>query len=225
MHVIGAGFGRTGTMSLKAALERLGAGPCLHMIDLLGNPELAAPWTARSRGEAIDWRAALAGWGSTVDWPGCTYWAELAEAWPDAPVLLTVRDPDAWYESTLKTIHAANDPEHHGSVDAGVKEMIGDIIWRDTFGGRERFLERDHAIRVFRAHNATVREAVSADRLLIYEIGEGWGPLCELLGVDVPDEPFPHLNDSAAFRAMIGLDSAPHGHAPADERRPTSGRS
>ena len=211
MKVIGAGFGRTGTMSLKAALEQLGCGPCFHMIDLIRDPEPLPYWVAAANGERIDWTEAMEGWESSVDWPGCTFWEEMAETWPDAPVLLSVRDPEAWYRSCLNSIHAAKEMALAGELEGGDEEgpspevvgMINNLIWNGTFKGR--FLEKDYALEVFHRHNEDVRAKVPADRLLVYEIKQGWEPLCEFLGVDVPDTPMPHLNDTESFRNMFGM--------------------
>jgi Sulfotransferase domain len=212
MKVIGAGFGRTGTMSLKAALEQLGSGPCYHMVDLIARPEQAPAWRDAANGGPRDWDSLLAGYEATVDWPGCTFYRELLDSCPDAKVLLTVRDPDAWYESTLNTLHAVRDAMRNGriaSADAelaapdAVLDVIDRIIWEGTFGGR--FHDRAHAVEVFNAHNEQVRETVPADRLVVHEIKDGWEPLARLLEVDVPDAPFPRLNDTAAFRSMVGL--------------------
>ena len=212
MKVIGAGYGRTGTMSLKAALERIGYGPCFHMIDLIGNPEPLPYWQAASAGEPVDWEAAFDGWEATVDWPGCTYWEQLVATWPDLPVLLNTRDKEAWYQSCLKSIHAAAEAGRRGELRGGemgpppveVMAFINGDIWGGTFKGR--FAEdKEFAFRVFDEHYAAVREAIPADRLLEWEIKEGWEPLCSFLGVEAPDEPFPHLNDTAAFREMVGL--------------------
>lgn len=211
MKVIGAGFGRTGTMSLKAALEQLGCGPCFHMIDLIRDPEPLPYWVAAANGERIDWTEALEGWESSVDWPGCTFWEEMAETWPDAPVLLSVRDPEAWYRSCLNSIHAAKEMALAGELEGGDEEgpspevvgMINNLIWNGTFKGR--FLEKDYALEVFHRHNEYVKAKVPANRLLVYEIKQGWEPLCEFLGVDVPDTPMPHLNDTESFRNMFGM--------------------
>jgi hypothetical protein len=211
MKVIGAGFGRTGTMSLKAALERLGFGPCFHMIDLIRNPEPLPYWQAAANGEQVDWTEALDGWESTIDWPGCTFWEEMAEIWPDAPVLLSVRDPEAWYRSTLNSIHEAKEMALRGELqgnteeapDPAVMQMINGLIWNGTFKGR--FTDKEFALEVFRRHNEDVKSKVPADRLLVYEIKQGWGPLCDFLGVEVPDEPMPHLNDTDSFRNMFGM--------------------
>jgi Sulfotransferase domain len=212
MKVIGAGFGRTGTMSLKAALERLGFGPCYHMIDLLESPERAPGWRAAVEGEEVDWDALLDGYEATVDWPGATFYEQLADRYPDAKVVLTERDPEAWYESTKRTIHAVREAMLNGEIgpDDGdvhaepeVMQMIGRLIWEGTFDGR--FLDRDHAIRVFLEHNARVKATVPSDRLLVHEIADGWEPIAEFLEVEAPDEPFPRLNDTEAFRKMVGM--------------------
>ncbi|HEY6780903.1 MAG TPA: sulfotransferase [Thermoleophilaceae bacterium] len=211
MKVIGAGFGRTGTMSLKAALEQLGVGPCFHMIDLVRDPTPLPYWQAAVAGEDVDWREALAGWESSVDWPGCSFWEQMLETWPDAPVLLSVRDPEAWYRSCVNSIHAAKEMALRGELDGDSEDppspevlaMINDLIWNGTFDGR--FLDKQHALDVFQRHIDAVRGRVPASQLLTYEVGDGWEPLCVFLGVPVPDVPFPHLNDTASFRTMFGM--------------------
>jgi hypothetical protein len=210
VKVIGAGFGRTGTMSLKAALEQLGFGPSLHMIDLVRDPSRLESWKAAAAGERVDWTEVLDGWESTVDWPGCTFWDQMAEAWPDAPVLLSVREPEAWYRSCLNSIHEAKEMGMRGElqggsedVDPAVIQFVNNLIWNGTFDGR--FKEKDYALEVFARHNEEVERRVPADRLLVYEISQGWQPLCDFLGVPVPDGPMPHLNDTASFRTMFGM--------------------
>lgn len=210
MKVIGAGFGRTGTMSQKAALEQLGFGPSFHMIDIARRPELLPGWQAAVDGEDVDWKALLDGWASAVDWPACTFWREIWAAFPDAKVLLSVRDPDAWYASCAKSIHASAQAAAKGELEGGSVEvspeamkMINGLIWNGTFKGR--FDDKDYAIGVYEAHNEDVKNKVPADRLLVYDVKEGWEPLCEFLDVPVPDGPMPHLNDATSFRAMVGL--------------------
>ena len=214
MKVIGAGFGRTGTMSLKGALEQLGFGPSFHMIDVARQPELLPGWQAAVDGEPVDWKELFDGWESTVDWPACTFWEQIWHTFPDAKVLLSVRDPEAWYASCLKSIHASAQAAVKGELEGGSVEvspeamkMINGLIWNGTFEGR--FEDKDFAIEVFNAHNEDVKRKVPADRLLVYEITEGWEPLCEFLEVPVPDAPMPHLNDATSFRAMVGLPALP----------------
>jgi hypothetical protein len=211
VKVIGAGFGRTGTMSLKAALERLGADPCFHMIDIIRNPSQLPGWLAAANGERVDWEEVLAGWEGSVDWPGCTFYKEHMEAWPDAPVLLTVRDPERWYKSVANSIYAAKEmamrgeltPPEENPPSPEVMKMINGLIWEGTFNGR--FQDKAYALKIFAEHNEDVRRTVPAGRLVEYEIGQGWDALADMLGVEAPDEPFPHLNDTESFRQMFGM--------------------
>ena len=213
LKVIGAGFGRTGTLSLKAALEELGFGPCYHMTELFQHPDDLATWEAASKGESVDWKDFLDGYRATVDWPGCTYYKEMMQAFPDAKVLLTIRDFDRWYESANATIFnmtrrfasrrvsplrliMMRNPFVAGRVRVG--QMINEAIWGKTFGGK--FEDKAHAFEVFQQHIEEVKRVVPAEMLLVYNVKEGWGPLCAFLDVPVPtDTPFPHLNDRESF--------------------------
>jgi Sulfotransferase domain len=213
LKVIGAGFGRTGTLSLKSALDELGLGPCYHMVEVNARPEHDAMWLALARGEASDWRPMLKGYASTVDWPTTYFWKELAAANPDAKIILTVRDPEAWYRSAAATIFArmlefetlraetlrAN-PNAVDPVRRRHMEMVNTIVVEKTFGG---LLDKAHAIAVFNAHNADVRRSVPREKLLIYESGEGWEPLCAFLGVPVPATPYPKVNTTDDFVARF----------------------
>lgn len=211
LNVIGAGFGRTGTASLKAALERVGLGPCHHMYELIADPAKVEPWTPVLGGDLPDFDAAFDGYVSAVDWPGAGYWRELAARYPRAKVLLSVRDPDRWYDSVHETIFQISQGAPAGpqaepdSVAQQRRNEMGEvvhrIIWDGTFGGR--FADREHAIEVYERHNAEVRASIPDDRLLVYRLGDGWEPLCEFLGVPVPAEEFPHLNDSATIMEMM----------------------
>jgi hypothetical protein len=210
MKVIGAGFGRTGTMSLKGALEQLGFGPSFHMIDVARYPELLPQWQAAADGQSADWTQVFEGWESTVDWPACTYWEQIWETFPDAKVLLSVRDPESWYASCQKSIHASAQAAAKGELEGGsvtvspeAMKMINGIIWNGTFDGR--FDDKEFALDVYNRHNEDVKSKVPADKLLVYEIKQGWEPLCEFLEVPVPDTDMPHLNDATSFRAMVGL--------------------
>ncbi|CAM05130.1 hypothetical protein A8924_6292 [Saccharopolyspora erythraea NRRL 2338] len=207
LNVIGAGFGRTGTTSLKVALEHLGFGPCFHMYELLAKPELMDDWIRLADGETVPWDQVFAGYSSTVDWPGTSYWRELVDAHPEAKVILTDRDADRWYESTYNTIYslANSEPPAQGdevdAVAARFRPVLHKLIWDGEFDGR--FADRDHAIEVFHRHNAEVRRYVPADRLLVFRVSQGWQPLCDFLGVDVPDAVFPHVNDTASMPELM----------------------
>jgi hypothetical protein len=209
LKVIGAGFGRTGTLSLKAALEELGLGPCYHMIEVNAHPEHDALWLALARGEASDWRPMLHGFASTVDWPTTYIWKELAAANPQAKIILTLRDPEAWYASAAATIFARmlefetlrvealrGDQAAVDPVRRRHMEMINTLIVEKTFGGS---LDKDNAIAVINAHNEEVRRLVPQKRLLVYESGEGWQPLCTFLDVPVPATPYPNVNTTEDF--------------------------
>lgn len=202
VKIIGAGFGRTGTASMKAALEHLGFAPCYHMFEVIAQPERAKDWDRALDGEVDDWETVLGGFESTVDWPGCTFWRELMDFYPDAKVLLTVRDPERWYDSVFNTIYQfVQEPPSDDDFSTRMRPTIERMIWNGTFDGR--FDDREHAIKVFEAHNAAVQEAVPADRLLVYKVGEGWERLCEFLDVPVPEQAFPHVNDSGSIRDLV----------------------
>jgi hypothetical protein len=206
IELIGAGLGRTGTLSLKAALEELGFAKCYHMLDVLARRDDARTWDAAARGEPVDWDRLFAGYRATVDVPGCMFYRELLTKFPDAKIILTVRDPERWYDSARQTIYFARNafPRWAAVLSPRMhvfQRMIG-RLWDRVFGGR--FEDRAFAIDAFNRHNEQVRRDVPADRLLVYEISQGWEPLCAFLGVPVPKgKPFPHLNDAAEFRARI----------------------
>jgi predicted naringenin-chalcone synthase len=199
-------------MSLKVALEELGAGPCLHALEALhpGDPGPGVShWERLVRGEQIDWRATLEGWGSTVDWLGARFYAEILDAWPEAKVILSTREPEAWYESTNASLHATRGIA--GARPAGtapaVLDAVEDAIWQGVFDGR--FPDREYALQVFHRHRQEVIATVPAHQLLIYDIHDGWAPLCSFLGVPIPETPFPHLNGRTAFWTRFGMQGPP----------------
>jgi hypothetical protein len=197
MRLIGAGWGRTGSTSAAEAIESLGAGDCMKMQEMWAHPDLAGVWLRHLDGERVDWPAVLAGWGATLEWPGCWLWREFAELWPEAPVLLTVRDPADWYESVRATIHPATAPGRDLGPPA-VAELVR-RLWDRDFGGWEQVLDRDATIARYVAHNRSVREQCPPGRLVEWTVTDGWGPLCAALGVPVPDRPFPHVNRRSEY--------------------------
>lgn len=202
LEIIGAGFGRTGTLSLKLALEQLGFGPCYHMMEVLKNPSFAAHWKQAADNAPMNWDEVFSGYRSTVDWPACSYWKELSIAYPQAKVILSVRDPVSWHESTQKTIFSKALMERAAAAppDANRAGMMKKILV-DTFSGR--VADRDHAIRVFNAHSATVTREIAPERLLVYRTGDGWAPLCTFLGVPIPATPYPQTNSSEEFGSIF----------------------
>lgn len=203
LEVIGAGFGRTGTLSLKAALERLGFGPCHHMLGMLEKPDEIPMWRDAAQGRPVDWDRVYRGYRSSVDWPGARFWRELVDHYPEAKVILSLRDPQRWYDSALGTIHrAAMDASPAASpLLAEMREMSREVVWDGLFEGR--FTDRAHAVKVFEAHIEEVRAHVPAERLLVFEVAQGWEPLCGFLGAPVPDEPFPRRNDQEEFGGLL----------------------
>jgi hypothetical protein len=204
LQVVGAGLGRTGTLSLKQALEQLLHGPCYHMIEVFGKRDVIETWHRAVNGEPPDWHRFLAGYVSTVDWPAAAFWRELADANPDAIVLLSTRDVDSWWESASNTIFAVRPEPTPGSEVAAQFAMATDMF-RNTFTVDWR--EEGPAKAAYLAHNDRVRATIPADRLVEYHPGDGWGPLCDALGVPEPAEPYPHVNSTSEFRAMTGLDA------------------
>lgn len=191
LDVIGAGFGRTGTESLKKALEILGFGPCYHMYEVLPSQERVDTWRGIFSGkQAPDWDSIFAGYRATVDWPAAHYWRELAAAYPHAKVILSVRSPESWLASMEKTILTVMRNEK----DPGT---IGSLLGQRVFDGR--YDDPEHLVAEFRRHISDVQGLIGPDRLLTYELGSGWEPLCDFLGCPIPEEPYPSGNQSDEF--------------------------
>lgn len=189
LRVVGAGLGRTGTASLKAALSQLLEAPCYHMVEVFARPADAFVWRDAAHGTMPDWDAFLSGYAAAVDWPAAAFWEELAAANPDAIILLSTRDAEKWWESASQTIFA---PRGGGPPIPGFEEMIEAIL------GAKRFTPNRHdkaeAIAAFEAHNAYVRRTAPKDRLVEWTASDGWAPLCRALDVPIPKMPFPKTN-------------------------------
>jgi len=198
--VIGAGVGRTGTHSLKLALERLVGGTCHHMLETFGHPEEVAVWHAAAEGTMPDWHEFLAGYTSTVDWPSAAFWPELSEAYPDAVVLLSVRSAESWWKSADNTILNGM----RGT--AGLPDEWLTMV-RSLFASRfcDDYEDAAKMQAAFEANNQRARDTIAPDRLVEWTPSDGWGPICARLGMPVPDEPFPLTNTTGEFRAMMGL--------------------
>jgi hypothetical protein len=194
LKIVGSGLGRTGTLSLKAALEQLGFGPCHHMVEVFMHPETVPLWIAAANGQP-DWDAVYAGYESSVDYPGALYWRELAAHFPDAKVLHSVRDPDSWFESTQATIFAPDSPAAGGGGPMGAFFAA----LHSEFG--DKVHDRAFMVDYFKRHTEAVVAAFPKERVLVYEATQGWGPLCAFLGVPVPETPYPSVNSREDFRA------------------------
>lgn len=207
LAVIGPAFGRTGTMSFKAALDRLGFGPTYHMDEVYQNHGHVDAWTSIINGGPRDFGALLAQYRAVVDWPACAYWKELWHANPDAKLVLTRREPDAWFESISNTIFPALRARSEDEERNRWRVATRRLIFHETFGDR---FDRDSVIAVLRAHERDVIASVPSEQLLVYDVSDGWEPLCRFLRVPVPGEPFPQVNSTAEFRVWTGLDRPPN---------------
>lgn len=203
LSIIGSGFGRTGTLSTKKALEQLGLAPCHHMAEVTGNPEQPAFWMARASGKSVDWSTVFAGYSAQVDFPGAAYWPELVEAFPDAKVLHTERPEEDWWASYSSTIGKFFLHYRQFSLPPELVDLFArmdDLVVKRLLGGGGR----DGALAAYRRNNAMVRETVPADKLLVFTPSDGWGPLCAFLGVPVPEGDFPRSNSRDEFWERFG---------------------
>ncbi len=200
LKVIGAGFGRTGTFSLKHALEQLGFDKCYHMWEVAeGHHPL---WSDAHHGKPVDWDTLFNGFQASCDWPSCNFWREQAAHYPEAKILLSLRNPDSWYDSVMNTIYPAS-KQSLESDDPNTRafgEWLFEIIWRRVFD--DRMDDRTHVIDTFNRHNQSVIDEVPADRLLVFEAKDGWQPLCEFLEVPVPDTDYPRMNSTEEFKSQ-----------------------
>lgn len=204
LKVIGSGFGRTGTKSLKEALEMIGFGPCHHMVEVRTAPGQLDFWCDIAARKKVDWHQVFADYQAAVDWPSCNYWRELAAAFPEAKVIHTTRPPEQWWASFSKTIAESLSlgPQSDDPDRLRQRRMTLTIIGEDVFGGR--MTEKDVALAAFARREAEVRAAIPPDRLLIMRPEDGWAELCPFLGVKVPAEPYPFTNTTAEFRERAG---------------------
>jgi hypothetical protein len=202
LKVVGAGLGRTGTTSLKTALEQLLGGQCYHMLEVgKYGDEHAAQWSSAYAGAMPDWHTMFADYVAAVDWPEAGMWQPISEAFPDALILLSVRDPDAWWKSASSTIFKVMDDAYFGPAaqDNVWTQMMNRMMaafttdWRDPDAAKAAYLQ----------HNQSVRDTAPPARLLEWSPGDGWEPICERLCLPVPDAPFPHTNTTAEFQAIF----------------------
>jgi hypothetical protein len=215
LQVVGVGFARTGTTSLRSALGILGLGPCYHMLDVLSDPSRVQQWLDIARGAPPNWAQVFEGYRSAVDWPVAAYWRELAEAYPDAKLILTVRDPDTWYDSVRNTIFKQRIDPPHGLARIASRlaealspdlraflAMTQETIERPLFDAR--LGDRAYMTSAFTRHIEQVQATFPAERLLTFRVADGWEPLCAFLGTPIPEQPFPRDNSSADFRRTTG---------------------
>lgn len=201
LKVIGAGFGRTGTFSLKLSLEKLGFGPCYHMADVKENESHVQLWNDAVNG-TYKWDEIFQGYSSTVDWPSTYFWRVLYENSPDAKIILSSRDEDSWYESAKSTIYLAmSNANKYTGLRRELYKMAAEIVLEKTFKGR--FNDEKYAKKVYREHIEYVTASVNPGNLLKMNVSEGWEPLCKFLGVEIPDTDFPLTNTKEKYKKKL----------------------
>jgi len=215
LKIIGAGTGRTGTVSMKIALEQLGFGPTYHMFELFENPERHVYWKEAIETRQTDWDKALAGYNSSTDYPCCEFVTELYNYFPDSKVILTSRSPESWYESAKRTIYTAT-PNLGQKIKILAKLPFNkrlrkvmpvfpliDHVWDNIFEGR--FHDKHFAINKFMEMEQKVISTIPKEDLLIFKLGDGWAPLCEFLGVPIPQTEYPHTNNRSKFNRNLNM--------------------
>ena len=206
LKVIGAGFGRTGTRSLKVALEELGFGKCYHMEEVIKNPSHLNFWAEIMEGRNADWDTLFENYHSATDWPAAAYYQELMDVYPDAKIILTIRNPERWHRSIMNTIYQLSRKfRQFTRIIPSVYQFLNGmekVVWKGIF--QNRMENKTHAIQVFKEHIEEVKRTVPEERLLIFKAKDGWEPLCEFLDVPVPvNTPYPHKNDGALIRQLL----------------------
>ena len=197
LKIIGVGMGRTGTASLKVALETLNFGRCYHMTEVLKNPEYIQYWINAAEGSG-DWDKIYSGYSATVDNPGCNYWRELAAYYPEAKVILTTRDSNMWFESTNETIHSFEFARFMKNSPFG--EMIQKTMWDRM---ENRMQDRDFMVEFFNKRSEEIIDSIPSKRLLVYQVSDGWEPLCKFLDVPVPNMDFPRINSRNETKMLL----------------------
>lgn len=213
MKVIGVGLPRTATLTQKIALERLGFGPCYHMTTVLADLDRVEHWRKAFDGSP-DWDEAFAGFESSMDWPAGFFYRELIETYPQAKVVLSVRDPEAWARSTTSTVWDIRFGDsllrHLSDARALIEprwnaynQLMTDLMWSQRAPLHAGAKDPSRLPELLERYNEQVEADVPAERLLVWDVSAGWEPLCEFLGVDVPDAPMPRANDSGTFFARV----------------------
>lgn len=208
LSIIGSGFGRTGTMSTKMALEQVGFGPCHHMSEVMQNPAQLAKWKSIASGTPVNWADVFAGYRAQVDWPGAAVWEQTVKAFPDAKVVHTERPENEWWNSFSVTIGKFFSIVPQLEVPPHIQdffEIMAGWFMANTFADHA---DRATAIAAYRQNNQKVRNMVSGNRLLVFHVQEGWEPLCRFLNVPVPDSPFPRSNPRGEFWTHFGGEPA-----------------
>jgi len=215
IKIIGAGFPRTGTMTLKTALEILGFNKTYHYKDLIADSKKLRFWLELENTGQTDFDALFKGFEATVDFPGYPYYKILLKKYPDAKVILTKRDFEKWYESTYKTIWKSARKPIIDRLKLFIRKLFNKnlraifkcikfmrrVYLKDQFNNN--FSSKAHAKNIFFKHIEEVITYVPKKQLLVYDVSEGWEPLCHFLEIPIPNQAFPHLNKKEHFHEMV----------------------
>lgn len=205
LKVVGAGLGRTGTHSLKVALEELLGQPCYHMVEVFQRPADVPVWKAAALDQPVDWGSMFQGYAAAVDWPASSFWPEISAHYPDAKIVYSRRDPEAWWESASNTIFAhIGTPADEGR--AAWFDMVSTMFERRF---TTQLKNREACLTAFRKHETSVLDSAPRDRLVIWQASDGWGPLCSALDLPEPKAPFPLTNTREQFLARLQADPPP----------------
>lgn len=219
LQIIGTGVGRTGTHSLKLALEQLGFGKCYHMIELFQQPENLVYFEKAERGEDVDWDKLFEGYNSAVDYPASRYYKQVIAKYPNAKIIHTIRDPESWYQSAMETIFWASKPSIGRMLSLMIKLPFYPVLRRrfpvlkyngqliDNIFGKD-LKNKPEIIKKYNEINTETLNFIPKDRSLVYDIKTGWEPLCNFLNVPIPSMPFPRSNVRDEFKVRVAEMSA-----------------
>ena len=219
LQVIGTGVGRTGTHSLKLALEQLGFGKCYHMVELFQRPENVIYFEKAERGEEVNWDKLFEGYNSAVDYPVARYYKQIIPKYPSAKIIHTVRDPESWYQSAMETIFWASKPSIGRMLSLMIKLPFSSTLRKrfpvlkyngqlvDNIFGKD-LKNKQEVIKKYNEINAETLNFIPKGRSLVYDVKTGWEPLCNFLNVPVPSTPFPRSNVRDEFKIRVAEISA-----------------
>lgn len=210
LKIIGTGLGRTGTHSLKLALEQLGFGKCYHMMELFQQPQGLKYFKQAEKNEHVNWDEIFEGYSAAVDYPVARYYKQLIKYYPEAKVIHTIRDPELWYESASATIFWASKPYSlrilklavHLPFSCEARKRIPVLLYNRKLSELEfgkNLKDKKKVIEIFKQHTDRVIAAIPREQLLIFNPKDSWKPLCEFLKVIVPTYPFPKSNTREEF--------------------------
>jgi hypothetical protein len=207
LRVIGVGLPRSGTSSLQAALELLGFGPCHHMSELIDKPDQSVQFLRAYDGHKVDFHTLMKGYGSAVGSPVADFYKEIRQAYPQAKLVLTVRDSsEKWLESFDTTLRIVFLSKIFYCIVYLMKIVRLSCLVARKSGEKWTYEIGQIGPQFHDQYNARIINENKAGEVLVYNVKEGWPPLCKFLGVDIPQNiPFPNLNEAQHIKRQIKL--------------------